>query len=89
MGLPDLRHFQEQKIFSDPVEALVGEAWVQAIYTDKGWMTADGANLLGDVQEWRDGKKEGQGGQGNVGIQSRNTAKRQARSRQGANGQKP
>lgn len=89
MDLPSLRHFQEQKVFSDPVEALVGEAWVPAVYTDKGWMTADGANLLGDVQEWRDGKEEGQGGQGNVGVQSRNTPKRQTRPRQRSEGQKP
>lgn len=56
MDLPNLRHFRNQGIFtvsSDPVEALVGEAWVPAIYTDKGWATADGANLLGDIQEWR------------------------------------
>ena len=43
MALPDLRHFGNRGIFyiySDPVEALVGEAWVLAIYTDKGWATA-------------------------------------------------
>jgi hypothetical protein len=56
MDLPSLRHFENRGIFSinsDPVEALVGEAWVPAIYTDRGWATADGANLLADVQEWR------------------------------------
>jgi SPP1 gp7 family putative phage head morphogenesis protein len=41
MALPDLRHFRDGgRISSDPVEALVGEAWVPAIYTDKGWATA-------------------------------------------------
>lgn len=63
MALPNLRHFKNQGIFtisSDPVEALIGEAWVLAIYTDKGWATADEANLLGDVQEWRDVQKEEQ-----------------------------
>jgi hypothetical protein len=56
MDLPSLRHFRNTgiySIYSDTVEALVGEAWVPAIYTDRGWATADGANLLADVQEWR------------------------------------
>ena len=55
MALPDLRHFGNRGIFhiySDPVEALVGEAWVPAIYTDKGWATADGGKLI-TVDEWR------------------------------------
>ncbi len=63
MGLPDLRHFRAEGIFtvsSDPVEALVGEAWVPAIYTDKGWATADGAKLLAHVQEWRHANEERQ-----------------------------
>lgn len=63
MDLPSLRHFRNDGIFyisSDPVEALVGEAWVPAIYTDKGWATADGANLLTGIQEWRDAAKAGQ-----------------------------
>jgi hypothetical protein len=53
MALPDLRHFTPTTISSDPVEALVGEAWVLAVYTDKGWATADGANLLTSITEWR------------------------------------
>jgi hypothetical protein len=56
MDLPSLRHFRNTgiySIYSDTVEALVGEAWVPAIYTDRGWATADGANLLANVQEWR------------------------------------
>jgi hypothetical protein len=96
MGLPSLRHFQNRGIFfisSDPVEALVGEAWVPAIYTDKGWATADGANLLTGIEEWRDGKKDDgsskESGQGNVGVQSQNTQKRQVRPRQRAKSQKP
>ena len=52
MALPDLRHFTPTTISSDPVEALVGEAWVPAIYTDKGWATADGGKLI-TVDEWR------------------------------------
>lgn len=81
MKLPDLRHFTPTAISSDLVEALVGEAWVSAVYTDKGWTTADGANLLEDVQEWRDGKEEGQDEQGNVGVQGRNTEKRRQRTK--------
>ena len=53
MTLPDLRHFRDGGIYSDPVEALVGEAWVPAIYTDKGWTTADGGKLSADITEWR------------------------------------
>jgi hypothetical protein len=56
MNLPSLRHFGNRGIFyvySDPVEALVGDAWVPAFYTDKGWATADGGNLLSDITEWR------------------------------------
>ena len=53
MVLPDLRHFGNGLIYSDPVEALVGEAWVLAIYTDKGWATSDGASLSADITEWR------------------------------------
>jgi hypothetical protein len=56
MDLPSLRHFRNDGLFtvsSDPVEALVGEAWVPAVYTDKGWATADGASLLTDITEWR------------------------------------
>ena len=60
MALPDLRHFRDGAISSDPVEALVGEAWVPAIYTDKGWVTADGASLLADITEWRHAVETGQ-----------------------------
>ena len=60
MDLPNLRHFRDGGIYSDSVEALVGEAWVPAIYTDKGWTTADGANLLLGIEEWRHAAKEGQ-----------------------------
>jgi hypothetical protein len=61
MDLPSLRHFRNTgiySIYSDTVEALAGEAWVPAIYTDKGWTTADGANLLLGIEEWRHATKE-------------------------------
>jgi len=60
MDLPSLRHYGNRGIFyisSDPVEALVGEAWVLAIYTDKGWATADGGTLI-TVAEWRHATQE-------------------------------
>ena len=63
MDLPSLRHFRNEGMFtvsSDPVEALVGEAWVLAVYTDKGWATANGASLLLGIQEWRDAAETGQ-----------------------------
>jgi hypothetical protein len=63
MDLPSLRHFQNWGIFhisSDPVEALHGEAWISAIYTDKGWATADGSTLLTGVEGWRHATEEGQ-----------------------------
>ena len=89
MDLPSLRHFRNTGIYSDAVEALVGEAWVQAVYTDKGWATADGLSLLTGIQEWRNGKEEGQGGEGDGRVQAGDTPKRQTRTRQGAKGQKP
>jgi hypothetical protein len=67
MDLPSLRHFTPDGISSDPVEALAGEAWVPAIYTDKGWATADGANLLLGIEEWRYAAKEGQIASDNLG----------------------
>lgn len=60
MNLPNLRHFTPAGISSDPVEVLAGEAWVPAIYTDKGWATADGASLLLGIEEWRHATEEGQ-----------------------------
>ena len=63
MDLPGLRHFRNEGIFfifSDPVEALVGETWVPAVYTDKGWATADRSTLLASVEDWRYAVEEGQ-----------------------------
>ena len=60
MALPDLRHFRDGGVYSDPVEALVGEAWVPAIYTSNGWTTAEGGKLSADIIEWRHAVKAGQ-----------------------------
>ena len=45
---------------SDLVEALVGEAWVLARYTDKVWTTADGATLLTGIEDWHYAAEERQ-----------------------------
>ena len=89
METPSLRHFRSEGIYtisSDPVEALVGEAWIPARYTDRGWATADGSTLLTGVEEWRYEATE-EGSQGDARVQGRNTAHRKARSRKGSSGQ--
>jgi hypothetical protein len=83
MELPGLRHFRNEGIFyikSDIVEALHGEAWISAVYTDKGWATADGSTLLTGVEDWRYAIEEGQEQKGDAvkhqdGNQSRQAAK--------------
>jgi len=92
MELPSLCHFRNEGIFyisSDPVEVLIGEAWVPARYTDKGWVSADGATLLSGIEQWRHGQEEGQGVKGDGRVQAGNTANRQARPRKGRQGDKP
>jgi hypothetical protein len=82
MDLPSLRHFRNEGIFtvsSDPVEALVGEAWVPAVYTDKGWATADGASLLKDVTEWRNASEKSEQQEGPTIIYGRGYRVRKAR----------
>lgn len=95
MALPSLRHFRNEGIYhisSDPVEALIGEAWVPAIYTDKGWATADGSMLLSGIEDWRDAKEAGQsaaeGSESNERVQGRRATQRQARPQKGSSGQK-
>jgi hypothetical protein len=60
MDLPNLRHFTPEGVSSDPVEALVGEDWIPAVYTNHGWTGPDGANLNVEIAEWRDASKKGQ-----------------------------
>ena len=82
MELPSLRHFRNEGIFhikSDVVEALHGEAWIAAVYTDKGWATADGSTLLTGIEAWRHGEETNQSReedrQGDERVQSRDTEK--------------
>ena len=93
MDLPSLRHFQNGLIISDPVEALVGEAWVSAVLCQREddsqyWATSDMAKLP-SVIEWRSGEEKGQGSQGDGRVQAGDAPKRQTRSRQGSKGKKP
>ena len=88
MDLPSLRHFQNAGIYfisSDPVEALHGEAWVPAIYTDKGWATADGSTLLTGIEEWRDATEAGQIAGCSISQHQNRDEKRQAAKASGGN----
>lgn len=93
MVLPDLRHFQGGLILSDPVMALVGEAWVEAVFTNQGWKTRDLSVSLNAVSDWTNGEKTFQSGkegeQSNERVQSRGTEKRQTRPRQRSSRKKP
>jgi hypothetical protein len=62
MDLPNLRHFANGLIISDPVEALIGEAWVAAVLCQREdstqfWATPT-LDKLGAVEEWRDAAEE-------------------------------
>jgi len=93
METPGLRHFRDGSIFSDPVLALVGESWVEAVYTANGWFTIDLVTKLDAVTEWTDGQKADQSRkedrQGDEGVQGRNPAQRQARKGQRSGRKKP
>jgi hypothetical protein len=92
MAHPKLRHFVASGVFnvhSDLVEIRLGDAWQPAIYTDKGWATADGSSLLLDVVDWRDGQSTEQSGQSDGGVQARDTEQRQTRTRKRTSRQKP
>jgi hypothetical protein len=88
MDLPSLRHFRNDGIYyisSDPVEALHGEAWINAVYTDKGWATADGSKLLTGVEDWRYAVEEGQVAGCSIGQHQNRDKKRQAAKASGGN----
>jgi hypothetical protein len=88
MELPSLRHFKNEGIFhikSDMVEALHGEAWISAVYTDKGWATADGSTLLTGVEDWRYAIEEGQEQKNDTGKHQTRNQSRQAAKASGSN----
>jgi hypothetical protein len=88
MALPSLRHFRNEGIFfvfSDPVEALQGEAWLPAVYTDKGWATADGSTLLTGVEDWRYAVEEGQEQKSNPAKHSNGDGSRKTTKASGSN----
>ena len=71
MATPGFRHFQNGLILSDPVDALIGEAWVKAVLCQREdgtqyWATPDLAKLPA-VTEWRDATQEGQKPEGGIG----------------------
>lgn len=86
MESPPLRHFRDGRIFSDRVDVLVGEAWVQAVHTNTGWELIDGTRLK-NIAEWRDGEESEQEAvksrKSPARVQSRGIAQRQTRSRKG------
>ena len=62
MDLPNLRHFVNGLIISDTVEALIGEAWVNAVLCQREdgtqfWASPD-LLKLGEPSEWRHAVKE-------------------------------
>ena len=61
MANPTLKCFVDGYLRSDCVLALIGEAWVEAIYTNHGWFTFDLTTKLDAVTEWRDGQETHQG----------------------------
>lgn len=88
MELPSLRHFRNEGIFhikSDAVEALHGETWIPAVYTDKGWATADGSTLLTGVEDWRYAIEEGQQQEDDAGKHQKGNQSRQAAKASGSN----
>jgi len=88
MELPSLRHFRNGRIFhikSDVVEALHGEAWVPAVYTDKGWATADGSTLLTGIEEWRHATEAGEVAGCSISQHQNRDKKRQAAKASGGN----
>ena len=88
MDLPGLRHFRNEGIFhikSDVVEALHGEAWIPAVYTDKGWATADGSTLLTGIEDWRYAIEERQEQKSDAGKHQDRNQGRQAAKASGSN----
>jgi hypothetical protein len=92
MDHPEFRHHRNGLTISDPVEVLVGDAWVHAVccFREDGtwyWATADLAKL-GPVTEWRHAQEDVQGPKEDRPsarrVQVGQAAQRQARTRKGA-----
>jgi hypothetical protein len=89
MDLPSLRHFQNGLIISDPVQALIGEAWVQAVLCQREdgsqyWATLDMAKLTA-VTEWCHAIEEGQITADDLGQHQNRDEKRQTAKASGRN----
>lgn len=60
MASPPLKHFKDGYVYSDLIYALVGETWVNAIFTNEGWFTPDLGTKLDAIAEWRHASEKGQ-----------------------------
>ena len=97
MENPRLRYYLDGRVHSDWVEVAVGEAVVVARlqkvedgtiqWVDQSGLPLGHTERITHGQEADESRQEG--GKGDGGVQTRNTAKRQTRSRQRSQSKKP
>ena len=97
MDNPRLRYYLDGRVHSDWVEVAVGEGVVAARlqkvedgtiqWVDQSGLPLGQTERITHAQE--DGESRQEGCQGDGGVQTGHTAKRQTRSRQGSQGKKP
>ena len=97
MELPNTLHQRNGLLISNPVEVLIGEAWMPAVLCQREdgshyWATID-LSKLPAVEDWRHGEEtkqsRGENRQSDEGVQSRETEKRQAGTRKRTSRKKP
>ena len=97
MENPKIRYYLDGRVYSDWVEVVVGEAVVVARlqkvedgtiqWVDQSGLPLGQTERITHAQE--DGQSGQEGGEGDRGVQAGHTAKRQTRSRQRSQGEKP
>ena len=97
MKNPKIRYYLDGRVHSDWVEVAVGEAVVVARlqkvedgtiqWVDQSGLPLGQTERITHAQE--DGQSGQEGGEGDGGVQAGHTAKRQTRSRQRSQGEKP
>ena len=97
MNSPKIRYYLDGRVHSDWVEVAVGEGVVVARlqkvedgtiqWVDQSGLPLGQTERITHAQE--DGESRQEGCQGDGGVQTGHTAKRQTRSRQGSQGKKP
>lgn len=97
MENPRLRYYLDGRVHSDWVEVAVGEGVVAARlqkvedgtiqWVDQSGLPLGQTERITHAQE--DGESRQESGEGDGGVQTGHTAKRQTRSRQGSQGKKP